>query len=73
MTNNSARERAEKSDPIELMYKTILGISFVAGPHSLYQTAESALARVRFLADQALKTMNTEHTKKVQRAIGLLR
>lgn len=62
-----------KSDPIELMYKALMGVSFATGPHSFYQTAESALARARFIADEALRTMNTEHTKKVQKAIGLLR
>lgn len=62
-----------RSDPFRLMYHALMQISFVAGPYSLYPTSESALARVRFLADQAIKTMNIEHTRKVQEALGLIK
>lgn len=51
---------------IALMYKAILQVSFVS---SDFFPGQQGLARAKEIADQALREMNSEHTKLVQKHV----
>jgi len=61
-----------KRDPIEIMYSALMKIGCCAGAAGEFRSADWCVNRIREISDEALKEMNVNHTRKVQKALGII-
>ena len=61
----------EEDEAIKLMYGALLQVSFVAFEHFGSECTEMGVVRMKRIAEDALRRMNSEHTALVQEAMGI--
>lgn len=59
---------SQQQEAIALMYKALMQVGMVS---SIHLGRDGAMLRVQKIAEDALRTMNVEHTKLVQKALGI--
>jgi hypothetical protein len=59
-----------KRDPILLMYNALMAIGFLA-QDSPIRSAEWRMEKIDSIANAALREMNVDHTKAVQKVFGM--
>ena len=58
-----------KANPLHIAYRAIIQANMLAGPHTVLLSDAHRLQRIMEITDSALKTLNSEHTKQVRKAL----